>query len=170
MTPVVVLVGPPGAGKTTVGQLVASALGLTLLDTDVEVEQAAGKSIGDIFIDHGEPHFRALERTAVSIVLSTHDGVLAVGGGAVLDESTREQLRSHRVVFLDVNVANAAARVGLNRDRPLLLGDVRGRLRRLLAERRPLYDEVATVTVSTNDREPAEVADDVIALIRQGVR
>jgi shikimate kinase len=170
VTPVVVLVGPPGAGKTTVGQLVASALRLTLLDTDVELEQAAGESIGDIFIDHGEPHFRALERTAVSTALSTHDGVLAVGGGAVLDESTREQLRSHRVVFLDVNVANAAARVGLNRDRPLLLGDVRGRLRRLLAERRPLYDEVATVAVSTNDREPAEVADDVIAVIRQGVR
>ena len=170
MTPVVVLVGPPGAGKTTVGQLVASALGLTLLDTDVEVEQAAGKSIGDIFIDHGEPHFRALERTAVATALTTHDGVVAVGGGAVLDESTREQLRSHRVVFLNVCVANAAARVGLNRDRPLLLGDVRGRLRRLLAERQPLYDEVATVTVSTDDRGPAEVADDVIAVIRQGVR
>jgi shikimate kinase len=170
VTPVVVLVGPPGAGKTTVGQLVASALGLTLLDTDVEVEQAAGKSIADIFIDHGEPHFRALERTAVSTALTTHDGVVAVGGGAVLNEATREQMRSHRVVFLDVNLANAAARIGLNRDRPLLLGDVRGRLRRLLAERQPLYDEVATVTVSTNDRQPAEVADHVIAVIRQSVR
>jgi shikimate kinase len=170
VSPVVVLVGPPGAGKTTVGQLVASALGLTLVDTDVEVEQAAGKSIGDIFVDHGEPHFRGLERIAVSTALTTHDGVLAVGGGAVLDESTREQLRSHRVVFLDVSVANAAARIGLNRDRPLLLGDVRGKLRRLLAERRPLYEEVATVTVSTDDREPAEVAGDVIAVIRQGVR
>jgi shikimate kinase len=170
VTPVVVLVGPPGAGKTTVGQLVASALGLTLLDTDVEVEQAAGKSIADIFIDHGEPHFRALERIAVSTALTTHDGVVAVGGGAVLNEATREQMRSHRVVFLDVNLANAAARIGLNRDRPLLLGDVRGRLRRLLAERQPLYDEVATVTVSTNDRQPAEVADDVIAVIRQSVR
>lgn len=169
MTPVVVLVGPPGAGKTTVGQLVSAALGLKLRDTDVDVEEAAGKSIGDIFIDHGEPHFRALERVAVSDALTTHDGVVAVGGGAVLNEATRQQLLAHRVVFLDVSLRNAAARIGLNRDRPLLLGDVRGKLRRLLVERRPLYEEVASVTVSTDDRDPAQVAEDVIAVVRQEV-
>jgi shikimate kinase len=152
-----------------VGQLVATGLGLTLRDTDADIERATGKSIGDIFIDDGEPHFRRLERAAVSEALTTHDGVVALGGGAVLNDLTRGELAARRVVFLDVSVAHAAARIGFNRDRPLLLGDVRGKLRRLMEERRPLYEQVATATIRTDDRTPAEVAEDVLALVRQGV-
>ena len=169
MTPVVVLIGPPGAGKSTVGALVASALGVALVDTDAEVETYAGEPIADIFVDHGEAHFRMLERDAVDRALAGSDGVVALGGGAVLHPATTEQLAGHRVVFLDVGLADAASRVGLNRDRPLLLGNPRGQLRRLMDERRPVYESVATATVSTDGRLPEDVAAEVVAFVSQQV-
>ena len=169
MTPVVVLIGPPGAGKSTVGALVASALGVALVDTDAEVETYAGEPIADIFVDHGEAHFRMLERDAVDRALAGSDGVVALGGGAVLHPATTEQLAGHRVVFLDVGLADAASRVGLNRDRPLLLGTPRGQLRRLMDERRPVYESVATATVSTDGRLPEDVAAEVVAFVSQQV-
>lgn len=162
MPPRLVLVGPPGSGKTTVGQLVASKLGVVLRDTDADVEQVAGKPISEIFIDDGEPAFRALERSAVETAVAKHNGVLALGGGSVIDGGTRERLRAHIVVFLDVDLADAAARVGLNRDRPLLLGNPRAQLKKLLDERRPLYQEVATVTIDTTGRSPEDVAAEVL--------
>lgn len=161
MTPVVVLVGPPGSGKTTVGRLVAQRRGVGFRDTDTDVETVAGASISDIFVDRGEVAFRELERDAVHRALTDHDGVLALGGGAVVDTDTRSLLASHRVVFLDVGLADAAARVGFNRDRPLLLGNPRAQLRVMLEERRALYAEVATVTISTDGRS----ADDVAAAV-----
>lgn len=157
-----VIVGPPGAGKTTVGRLVADKLGLAFRDTDADVEAAAGKPISDIFIDDGEQAFRELERSAVGTALAEHDGVLALGGGAVTTDRIRELLRGHRVVFLDVSLADAASRVGLNRERPLLVGNPRTQLRRLLEARRPLYEEVATVTVDTSGRAPDDVAAEVV--------
>lgn len=163
------LVGPPGAGKTTVGALVAARLGVRFLDTDAAVEAEAGQPIADIFVDHGEPHFRALEAAAVARALAGEDGVVALGGGAVLDPETRRLLTGHRVVFLDVGIADAASRVGLNRDRPLLLGNPRGELRRLMAERRPVYEEVAERTVATDRRPADEVAEEVVAVLRQEV-
>lgn len=165
MTPVLVLVGPPGAGKSTVGRLVADRITVSFRDTDHDVEQTAGETVSEIFISRGEAAFRELEREAVSKALAEHDGVLALGGGAVLDESTREVLAGHRVVFLDVDLSDATARVGINRDRPLLLGNPRAQLRDLMAQRRPLYEAVATVTVSTNGRTPDEVAMDVEAAL-----
>jgi shikimate kinase len=163
VTPVVVLVGPPGAGKTTVGRLVAEQRGLAFRDTDADVEVAAGETIGEIFVGQGEPVFRALEREAVQQALQDHAGVLAVGGGAVIDPGTRSALADHQVVFLDVGLTDAAGRIGLNRDRPLLIGNPRAQLRVMLEQRRALYDEVATVTVSTDG--PDEVAAAVVAVL-----
>jgi shikimate kinase len=131
----------------------------------VDVEQAAGESISDIFVGRGEAAFRELERDAVRVALVEHDGVLALGGGAVLAEETRALLVGHQVVFLDVSLGDATARVGLNRDRPLLLGSPRAQLRTMLDERRPMYVEVASVTVDTTGQDPDEVASAVEAAL-----
>ncbi|MTG90636.1 AAA family ATPase [Cellulosimicrobium sp. BIT-GX5] len=164
--PVVVLVGPPGSGKSTVSRHLAELLGLAQRDTDTDVETVAGKPVSEIFVDHGEPHFRELEREAVTTALATHDGVLALGGGAVLDEHTQAALAAYAaaggtVVFLDVSLAHAAPRVGLNQSRPLLLGNPRARWAALMDERRPVYERVATLRVHTDARTPAQVAQEI---------
>ncbi|MGH3328601.1 MAG: shikimate kinase [Streptomycetales bacterium] len=170
MSPSAVLVGPPGAGKSTVGRIVAGRRAEAFRDTDADVEATTGSTISDIFVEQGEAHFRALERAAVRLALAEHEGVLALGGGAVLDPGTRALLRGLPVVFLDVDLPDAAARVGLNRDRPLLIGNPRARLCTLMAQRRPLYTEVATATVPTGGRTPDEVADAVSAALPAATR
>lgn len=166
-TPRVVLVGPMGAGKTTVANLLASRWGVDVRDTDRDVEVFAHKGISEIFVDEGEARFRVLERAAVSQALHTHSGVLALGGGAVLDPDTRAELRGHRVVFLEVGLADAVKRVGLGTGRPLLLGNVRSRIKTLLDERHAVYAEVAELTVGTDGREPEEVADEVARRVEE---
>ena len=164
--PRVVLVGPMGAGKTTVADLLGARWGVSVRDTD-HVEAAAGKSISEIFVDEGEAGFRARERAAVAAALEAHPGVLALGGGAVLDPTTREALRGHRVVFLEVGVSDAVKRVGLGITRPMLVGNMRARLKALLEERLPIYREVASITVHTDGRAPEDVADEVARLVEQ---
>jgi len=159
--PRVVLVGPMGAGKSTVGQLLAERWNMAFRDTDDDVEQAEGRTISDIFVDDGEERFRSLERAAVARAVADHSGVLAVGGGAVMAEETRALLAGQRVVFLRVGLSDAAARVGLGASRPLLLGNVRGTMKALLDERTPVYESVAGVVVDTDGRTPDEVADAV---------
>jgi shikimate kinase len=147
-----------GAGKSTVGRILAQRWGVGLRDTDDDVEATDGRSIADIFVESGEEHFRALEREAVARALAEHDGVLAVGGGAVMADTTRAALDGHRVVFLRVGLADAAARVGLGTSRPLLLGNVRGTMKALLEERAPVYESLAVAVVDTDGRTPDEVA------------
>lgn len=159
--PKVVLVGPMGAGKSTVGALLAEAWDLPVRDTDADIEQLEGRSVSDIFVDSGEAHFRDLERKAVAEALATHAGVLSLGGGAVLDPATRELLAGRTVVFLRVGLADAVKRVGLGTTRPLLLGNVRATIKALLDERTPVYESVATLTVDTDGKEPAEVAAEI---------
>jgi len=162
MSPRAVMIGAPGAGKSTIGALVAEALGVAFRDVDTDIEAIAGKPIPDIFVDDGEPHFRKLETQATVAALESFDGVLALGGGVVLAPENRAALAGHTVVYLVVDVADAISRVGLGQGRPLLALNPRATLRHLLSQRRPLYDEVATITVDTAGRTPEEVTADVL--------
>jgi shikimate kinase len=156
-----------GAGKTTVADLLGDRWDLSVRDTDRDVEEAAGKAISDIFVDDGEARFRELERTAVAEALGAHPGILALGGGAVLDADTRASLSGHRVVFLEVGVSDAVKRVGLGITRPLLVGNMRARIRSLLEERLPIYRDVASITVRTDGRTPEDVAAEVAELVER---
>jgi shikimate kinase len=151
-----------GAGKTTVGELVAAELGVTFRDTDADIVASAGKPISEIFVDDGEDAFRALERAAVATALASCDGVLALGGGAILAEETRVLLRGHMVVYLSVELADALSRVGFGAGRPMLAINPRATLKYLLDQRRPLYEAVATLTVITDGRKPEEVAGEIV--------
>jgi shikimate kinase len=160
-----ILIGPPGAGKSTVGPLLAALLGVAFLDTDSVIEEAAGKPVGDIFIQDGEAAFRALERTAVAEAVEGHHGVVALGGGAVLDPGAQRLLAGQRVVYLQTGFAVAARRTGLDAPRPLLLGNPRARMKALLEERVPVYEGLAWVTAVTDDRDPQEIAEEIAATI-----
>ncbi len=163
MSPRVVVVGPPGGGKTTVGKLLAERLGLPFRDTDADVERLAGKAIADIFTGDGEPAFRQLEEEAVAEALAEHDGVLALGGGAVVSEKTRTRLAGRPVLFLSVGLAEGAQRAGLSTARPLLTGvNPRATFKALLDARLPLYREVAALELDTDGRTPGELTQQAI--------
>jgi len=157
-----VLIGPPGSGKTTLGRLLSERLGVAFRDTDADVEAAAGKPVGDIFIEEGEARFRELELHAVRQALREHDGVLSLGGGAVLHEETQALLAGRPVVYLRVGLADAVQRVGLAAARPLLVLNPRSRLKQLMEERRPVYERLAVLTVVTDKREPEELVDEIV--------
>ena len=172
--PPVVLIGAPGAGKTTVGAALAARLGVGFTDTDAIVEAAAGKPVSDIFVTDGESEFRRLERAAVAAALAPGTGaagprIVGLGGGAVMDEDTQARLAGQRVVYLETGFAELAKRVGLDRARPLLIGtNPRAQLKALLEQRLPVYGRLAWLTVSTDGREPDEIAAEIAAAIAGG--
>jgi shikimate kinase len=157
--PLVVLVGPMGVGKSTVGRLLAERLGVSYRDTDDDIVAEQGRTIAEIFVDEGESAFRAIEKRAVRRALAEHDGVLALGGGAILDPGTRALLAGQRVAYLSMDVEEAVKRTGLNTARPLLAVNPRKQWRELMEARRHLYEEVATSVVATDGRTPEEVTE-----------
>ena len=168
--PVAVLIGPPGAGKSAVGPLLAELLGTSFRDTDADIAAATGQLVSDIFIEQGEPAFRQLEREATARALREHGGVLALGSGAVLDADLQPRLEGLPVVYLAADFGTVAQRTGLDRPRVVIPGNPRGRLRTMLEERRPLYERLASVTVQTDDLDPAELADQIAAELSEHPR
>lgn len=163
--PAAVLIGPPGSGKSTVGRALADVLGVALHDTDAAIEVIAGKSIADIFIDDGEPAFRALERAQVARALAEERGVVALGGGAPMDPATQEALADQVVVLLDVGIADAAKRVGFDQSRPLLAVNPRSSWVALMKQRRPTYERLARHRVDTAGRTPQDIAAEIARLL-----
>lgn len=168
-TPVVVLIGPPGSGKSTVGAVLADLLQVPFHDTDAAIVAAQGRSIADIFLEDDEASFRELEHAEVVRALCDADGVLSVGGGSVLDPRTQQALAGHAVIFLDVGIADAAKRVGFDRSRPLLGINPRAQWVRLMQARRPTYERLAGFRVDTAGRSPHEVAAEIAAQLVSGV-
>lgn len=170
MSPRVVVVGPPGSGKTTVGALLADHYGVAFKDSDDDITERAGKSIADIFTDDGESAFRRLEQDSIMAALDTHDGVLAVGGGAVLSATTRGRLAEHRVVFLNLGLAAGVRRTGVSAARPLLAGvNPRATYRALLEERLSMYREVSATEIDTDERSPGEVVQMIVEQLGQPI-
>lgn len=167
MAPKAVLVGLPGSGKSTIGRRLAKALGVGLLDTDVAIEQRAGRSIADIFATDGEQEFRRIEEDVVRAALADHDGVLSLGGGAVTSPGVRAALAGHTVVYLEISAAEGVRRTGGNTVRPLLAGPDRAeKYRALMAKRAPLYRRVATMRVDTNRRNPGAVVRHILSRLQ----
>lgn len=161
--PVVVLVGVPGAGKSTTGRVLAERLSVTFRDTDADIEASTGRTIADIFVESGEPEFRRLEAAAVAAALHDHGGVLALGGGAVTDPGTQQLLRGGPVVWLRVGLASASQRAGLSGARPVLLGNVRAQMKGLMDARAPLYTDVARLIVDTDALSVEETVNEIVA-------
>ncbi|MFM7491699.1 MAG: shikimate kinase [Actinomycetota bacterium] len=163
----IVLMGPPGAGKSTVGKYLARETGYKLLDTDRLIEEAEGRSVSEIFLADGENGFRQIEKEIVLKVLNEEDCIIALGGGSVLDADIQSALKKmDEVIFLDVSISNAAPRVGFNKGRPLLMGNPRQQWLQLMEKRRGIYEELAKRTISTDNRKAQEVAHEIVSYVK----
>ncbi len=166
MSSQIILIGPPGAGKSTIGHSLAKKLKVKFADTDSLIEAKLEKKISDIFVDLGEPVFRTQELIVLAEVLQSDNGVISLGGGAPISPQAQELLRNSGaiVIFLDISLGKAAARVGFNRDRPLLLGNPRAQWNELMSSRRPIYESLATAVVPVDDRSVNEICADILAV------
>jgi shikimate kinase len=164
MAPRVILIGPPGAGKSTIGKALSTAMGTDFADTDVLIEEQENCTISEIFVDKGEEYFRSIEKNIVLSALTNFSGVLALGGGAPLSQEVQNQLARSGVpvVYLEVSLATAAPRIGFNRDRPLLLGNPRAQWNELLEVRRPIYESIATKIVNVDHGSPEELSNSIL--------
>jgi shikimate kinase len=156
----VVLIGPPGAGKSTIGKALAKEIATEFIDSDSEIERITGKKISDIFVEEGEAVFRKTEVEVVTALLDGFEGVIALGGGAPINTQIQEALTGvdFPVIFIDVSISQAANRIGFNKDRPLLLINPRQQWMNLMSERRPIYEKLASQTVNSDSQKPHEVA------------
>ena len=168
MGPNLVLIGPPGAGKSSIGRQLSRALNLSFTDTDSLIEVKAGKKISEIFVEDGEPFFRKLERDIVLETLENQEGVIALGGGSILDSDVADKLKSmkEKIIYLDVSISNAAPRVGFNKDRPLLAVNPRQQWLALMEKRKPIYERLAGMKVSTDNRKPSEVVKEIEGILK----
>ena len=162
----IILIGPPGAGKSTIGHSLAKKMKVKFADTDALIEAKLDKKISDIFVDLGEPVFRTEELIVLTEVLQSDNGVVSLGGGAPISPQAQDLLRNSGaiVIFLDISLGKAAARVGFNRDRPLLLGNPRAQWNELMNSRRPIYESLATAVIPVDDRSVNEICADILAV------
>ena len=162
----IILIGPPGSGKSSVGKELANLMKLPHIDTDSLIETKVGKRISDIFLEDGESKFREIEREVVLQSLNLESAVISLGGGSVLDSEVAEKLRHEsNVIYLEVSISNAAPRVGFNADRPLLVANPRQQWLKLMEARKSIYEELGSKQISTDNRKPKEIAKELVELI-----
>jgi len=167
MPPRLILIGPMGSGKTTIGQLLATNLNLTFRDTDQVIESETGKTVSEIFLDQGEDKFRALEKAVLRKELLTDETILALGGGAPISIDAQSALRAiaSPVIYFDISLASVAPRIGFNRDRPLLLHNPRGQWETLMQERRPIYESIADIVIDVNAKSEQAIVAEILGAV-----
>lgn len=165
MAPRVILIGPMGSGKTTIGSLLAQRLGLSFRDTDHLIEEQEEKTVSQIFLDQGEDAFRAIEKRVLREELLTDGTVLSLGGGAPISLDAQSALRAiaSPIIFLDISLSTVAPRIGFNRDRPLLLNNPRGQWQTLMEARRPIYEAIADTIINVDDKSEDEIVTIVLS-------
>jgi len=165
MAPRVILIGPMGSGKTTIGSLLAGKLGLSFRDTDHLIEEQEEKTVSQIFLDQGENAFRAIEKRVLREELLTDGTVLSLGGGAPISIDAQSALRAiaSHIIFLDISLSTVAPRIGFNRDRPLLLNNPRGQWQTLMEARRPIYEAIADTIINVDDKSEEEIVTIILS-------